>query len=157
MKESRKTVKMFMCFILTAMLSLSIAKAQGQGFGLGVILGEPSGLSGKLWIGEETAIDGALAWSFGSNSNLLLHADYLFHNFDLFDVQEGELPLYYGLGGRIKLADEINASVRIPVGIDYIFANAPLDIFFEVVLMLDLVPSTEFNLNGGIGVRYFFK
>jgi len=51
----------------------------------------------------------------------------------------------------------MKVGVRIPVGINYIFAKAPLDIFLEIVPMLELVPRTEFNLNGGIGIRYFFK
>ena len=31
-----------------------------------------------------------------------------------------------------------------------------LDVFFELVPLLDLVPSTNFELNGAIGIRYLF-
>ncbi len=153
-------IKMFrsiMVFVLTAVLLCGTAEAKGSGFGLGIIVGEPTGLSAKLWTGNSTAIDGAVAWSFGKDSALHLHADYLFYNFNLFKVEKGKLPLYYGIGGRIKLVDDMKVGVRIPVGINYIFAKAPLDIFLEIVPMLELVPRTEFNLNGGIGIRYFFK
>jgi len=34
--------------------------------------------------------------------------------------------------------------------------EAPLDIFFELVPLIGLVPATDFEVNGGIGIRYFF-
>jgi len=150
-------VKSLVFFGLVVMLVCSGASAQDRGLGLGVILGEPTGISGKLWTGKRTAIDGAVAWASGKNSALHLHVDYLFHNFDLFKVEKGKLPLYYGIGVRVKLANDTRIGVRIPVGINYIFASAPLDIFLEVVPLLDLAPNTEFGLNIGLGARYFFK
>jgi hypothetical protein len=36
--------------------------AQADGFGVGIILGEPTGLSGKYWLTEKTAVDAAVAW-----------------------------------------------------------------------------------------------
>jgi len=142
--------------MLTSMLFCSNAVAKDRDFGLGVIAGEPTGLSSKLWIEHSTAVDGAVAWSFGKKSALHLHADYLFHNFNLLKVEKGELPIYFGIGGRIRFESNSKVGVRVPVGIEYIFTGVPLDIFFELVPLLDLIPSTEFRFNGGIGVRYFF-
>jgi hypothetical protein len=130
--------------------------AQGSGFGIGIILGEPTGLSCKAWTTEATAFDVAAAWSFTDDGAFHIHADYLYHRFDLFDLESGSLPLYFGIGGRIKFLDDTRASLRLPVGIDYFFGGAPLDAFFEVVPMLDLAPETEFDISAGIGLRYFF-
>jgi hypothetical protein len=138
------------------MLLCSNASAQVSGFGLGIILGEPTGISAKLWKGETTAIDAAAGWSSGKNSVLHLHADYIFHNFNLIDVQKGKLPFYYGIGGRVKFADDTKVGIRIPVGMNYIFAGAPFDIFLELVPLLDLMPDTEFDIKAGLGARYFF-
>ena len=82
----------------------------------------------------------------------------VFHNFNLINVASGSLPIYYGIGGRIKFddEDENKIGVRIPIGLAYQFADAPLDIFFEIVPLLDLAPATDFGLNGAIGIRYFF-
>jgi len=146
--------------ILTLLLTLffcTTTVAQDSGLGLGIILGEPTGLCFKKWRGSGTAIDGALAWSFGKKNVLHLHGDYLVHNFDVFEVEKEKLALYYGIGGRIKIInDESRVGVRIPVGINYFFEKAPLDIFLEFVPLLDLVPSTNFELNGAIGIRYRF-
>jgi hypothetical protein len=46
--------------------------------------------------------------------------------------------------------------VRFPVGLAYIFANYPFDIFGEIVPILDLVDETDFDLEGAIGARFWF-
>lgn len=130
--------------------------AQSSGLGAGIIVGEPTGISFKYWTGKLSAFDGAIAWSFGKEDAMHLHADMLWHNPDLIAVSQGSLPVYYGIGVRIKLEDKSKLGVRIPVGIAYQFVEAPFDIFLEIVPLLDLVPATDFGLNAAIGVRYFF-
>lgn len=160
--------------LLAVMLSLaSRSQAQSSGFGLGIILGEPTGLSMKGWTGPTTAIDGALAWNFWHGSYLHLHADYLFHNMELIHVAKGKLPLYYGPGLRIESwtgedhwdrhghwdgHDDQRADLafRFPVGLDYLPAVTPLDVFLEVVPTLVLTPASWVEFDGGIGVRYWF-
>lgn len=131
--------------------------SQSRGFGLGIVLGEPTGLSAKLWTSSSNAFDFAAAWSFKGDGHLLLQADYVWHSFDLIRVSSGRLPLYYGIGGRVILADDPLLGIRIPLGLNYQFASAPIDIFAEIVPILDLVPSTDFDLGGGIGVRFWFN
>ncbi|MBI1923007.1 hypothetical protein HYR99_02030 [Candidatus Poribacteria bacterium] len=156
-------VKFVVILTLVAVCLGSLAFAQGSGLGLGIIIGEPTGLSFKSWTGPTTAVAGGIAWSFGDRDALHLHIDYLLHNFSLFPVGTGKLPLYYGIGGRVKLVANEGKSkadnqigVRIPVGISYIFSGASIDIFFELVPVFDLAPSTGFGLDEGIGIRYFF-
>ena len=60
---------------LVAMVICGAAEAQVEGLGIGIIVGEPTGICGKLWLSGRTAIDGAAAWSFNKNGNLHLHAD----------------------------------------------------------------------------------
>ncbi|MDH5468423.1 MAG: hypothetical protein OEY25_13480 [Candidatus Aminicenantes bacterium] len=139
------------------LLLTGTAKAQNKEFGIGVILGEPTGISLKKWLGGHSAIDGAVAWSFGGANSFHLHADYLYHNFNLFDVESGQLPLYFGVGFRFKTEPEATFGARFPVGICYIFEKAPLDIFLELGPVLDLVPGMEFWFTGSIGARFYFK
>jgi hypothetical protein len=141
--------------VMAVMLFAGSAVSQGS-FGLGIIVGEPTGVSAKFWVTDRTAIDAAAAWSFSDEAALHLHADYLLHNFDLINVEQGRLPIHFGIGGRVKFEDESRVGVRIPVGLTYIFDGAPVDIFFEVVPILDLIPDTEFDLNAAIGARFFF-
>jgi hypothetical protein len=155
--------------VIFAILLFALSVRAEDGFGLGVILGEPTGISVKKWITNEHAVDGAAAWSFSENDSFQLHADYLIHNFGILKPGDigGRLPLYCGVGARIKLESHDNENgrnnhdellgVRIPFGISYIFANAPVDLFAEIVPILDLVPDTDFELNGAIGARFYFR
>jgi len=149
--------KIFELFMISFFLLQVNSFAQDRGFGLGIILGEPTGVSGKLWTTGENAFDFAAAWSFQGDGHLLLQADYVWHMFRLIPVSEGKLPFYVGVGGEIVLADDPVVGVRVPVGLDYLFAKAPVDIFLEIVPILRLAPSTDFDLAGGVGVRYWFN
>lgn len=124
-------------------------------FGIGIIVGDPTGLSAKLYTGHANAFDFAAAWSFEGKGHLLSQADYVWHS-SLSRTSSGLFALYYGIGGRIIFSDDPTVGVRVPIGIDHIFSTAPIDIFAEVVPILDLIPSTDFDLNGGIGVRFWF-
>lgn len=130
--------------------------------GVGVIVGEPTGLSAKYWLDNEHAIAGAAAWSFSGTDSFHLHADYLFHRFDLFNTPEekGETALYYGVGARLKdkgRRDRTTLGVRIPVGVTHLFPNAPFDVFAEIVPVVDVAPDVDVKLNAAIGVRFYFR
>lgn len=143
-----------MIIILGCLAGLSFG--QNGDIGLGIILGEPTGLSAKMWTGKTTALDAGAAWSFVSGGFFQVHGDLLFHNFDLFKVETGKMALYYGFGGRVKFADQTIVSVRVPIGISYQFEKTAIELFLEVVPMLDLVPATEVGISGGAGFRYYF-
>ena len=130
--------------------------APDRSFGLGVLFGEPTGIGLKYWMGSRTAIDGGIAWSFSGDDSLHIHLDYLLHNFSLIKVKKGKLALYDGIGGRFKDEEESRIGIRIPVGIDYISEDVPMDVFFELAPVLDFVPGTEISLMGCLGIRYFF-
>jgi len=142
-------------FLSVATLSNKLF-AQEKGFGLGVILGEPTGISFKSWTSSHGAVDGGVAWSI-NRSLLHIHVDYLVHNFKIIDVNQGQLPLYIGLGAKVVFANDPIFGARIPLGINYIFGDVPLDLFAEIVPTLDLIPETSFELEGGIGIRYWFR
>jgi hypothetical protein len=127
-----------------------------NGFGAGIMLGDPTGISLKSWISKTKAWDGGIAWGLGRDDALYLHGDLLYHKFNFIPVQEGKLPLYYGAGIRLLFAHESHLGVRGVVGLDYMFAGIPLDLFLELAPVLDLVPATELNMNGALGIRYFF-
>ncbi len=134
------------------------SNAQGRGFGAGVIIGEPTGLSGKAWISGETAIVGGAAWSLrGPNDQFQLHLDHLWHFHDAIRSSEQFSP-YLGFGGRLIAEDDGGRfGVRVPLGLVWLPDNAPLDVFFEIVPVLDLAPSTNLEGNWGLGARFFFQ
>lgn len=141
--------------VLVFVLSMGLsAFSQDHGIGIGVILGNPTGLSAKMWTSERTAVDGAAAWSFLGEGYIHAHADLLIHSYAI-EVSQGALPLYFGLGGRVRLGNDTRIGIRIPLGISYQFEEVPFDAFFEIAPILDLLPETDFDVNGAIGLRYY--
>jgi hypothetical protein len=156
---------------LVSLLGLSrVASAQVEAhkFGLGVIIGSPTGLSVKYEITDKEAVDAALGGSFLGESGVQLHADFLLQPVHLFDDEDGvfSLPLYFGIGMRFldesrpNMSNGVRLGVRVPVGLAFEFHHIPLDVFVEVALVVDFLrPSGDkfgADLNAGIGVRYWF-
>ena len=148
-------MKKTLIIILVALFPL-VLSAQDRGFGIGIILGQPTGLSIKSWTGNITAIDAAAAWSFRGEGALHLHADILAHNFKLFSARKGQIPVYIGLGAKVVLESDLLLGARVPIGLDYLFPNAPFDLFAEIVPTMNLIPATEFDIGGGVGLRVWF-
>jgi hypothetical protein len=144
------------CFLLGLSLVWCTAASSGS-LGVGVILGEPTGLSFKQWVGGRAALDAAAAWSFGEESAFHVHLDYLVHTGGRSEPDIGRARFYFGIGGRLKAEEEEGRiGARIPLGIAYTFDDTPVEVFFEIAPILDLAPQTEMRVNGGVGVRYFF-
>jgi hypothetical protein len=153
--------------VLLGLLAMGVHAEQRGSVGLGIIVGEPTGLSFKTWLSGRAALDAAAAWSL-DDSELTLHADYLVTDFTGFKVRQGRLGWYYGLGGRFKSVDNDHADdnddededrlgIRFPFGLTYLFQTQPLEVFGEVVPIMDLVPETELEMNLGIGIRYYIN
>jgi hypothetical protein len=145
-------------------------EGEPEGFGMGIVLGEPTGLSFAYRTGEWTNIQAGLGWSF-SNSRIHLTGDYTRNLFIARpeETPDVRFPIYVGVGGRVKLGfdedddnnrgkDEASNSigVRFPIGAAVLPTTQRLDVFLEVAPVLQLVPSTAFGLDGALGARIFF-
>jgi hypothetical protein len=144
-----------------------------KSFGLGLMLGAPTGLSGKYYLGADTALDFGVGFigRYRYSNALHLHADFLWHPVVLASTPPFLLPLYFGVGGRLLQHDEnrdrdydydngTHVGVRAPIGIAMDFNRVPLDVFFELALVLDLIVDDGhgyFELDGSVGVRYYFN
>jgi len=159
----KKIIALF-CFIAlaTTFASAKVRPAEELKFekiGIGIVLGDPLGISAKLWLNKETAFVGVL--SVSTDRAFYLHADYLTHNYVFLkelakDLKESELVLYYGGGAYLAFWSNgpFGLGARLPVGVEYL-AN-PFDIFVELAPVFSLTPSMGLGLQGGIGVRFNF-
>ncbi len=145
----------FALVIFGCLAGLSFAESN-HNIGLGIILGEPTGISFKIWNRQTVAFDAGAAWSIVDEKHFQVHGDLLFHNFGLFRVETGRMALYYGIGARVWFATDTIVSLRVPVGLSYEFEKTPVELFLEIVPMLDLIPSTEVGMGGAVGFRYYF-
>jgi hypothetical protein len=141
-------------------------------FGLGLELGEPSGLNGKYFMQPDRAIDfgiGAIYGDYYGGDGLHLYADYLWHPTTLVRAEAFQMPFYIGVGGRYwRFCDGCRPGpyasaigVRVPFGISFDFNNVPLDVFVQLVVVADVFidyPNHSFGpgIDGSIGIRYWF-
>lgn len=126
---------------------------------LGIILGEPTGLNYRKWVSASNAIDISVGWSFNTKNNdhFDIHGGYLFHQRSDIRIDGQRMPFYFGPGGRIKFGeDEIILGFRVPLGLYYKFRNVPFSMFFELAPGMNITPSTDFDITGGLGFRYVF-
>ncbi len=124
-------------------------------FEIGVVIGEPTGISAKYWLTRHDAIDASAAWSFSDGGNFDLYVDYLRHFFH-FGYDAGELPLFFGLGAAALLGDDSSMKIRVSLGAEFLFARAPLSLILIVAPTVELVPDTELGMNAGIQVHLVF-
>lgn len=152
---------LFLIFIF--IISVYPLNAESK-FGGGFILGDPSGLTAKLFFDDTYALDCGIGPS--AYDGFYLYGDFLRHFGELFPVRE--LALYVGIGAGFHNHerhyndnkhdnDEGNSlGVRMPFGVEYTFTNIPVGIFVEIVPSTDIIPDLDFNLRGGTGARYYF-
>ncbi len=152
----------FRIFFISTLLSIfifsSTINAQRENTGLGIMLGEPTGISIKHWISENNALNLGLAYSLvTSESKFSFHFDYIKHTGNFIDTDE-DIPLYYGFGIRYKFIDgkKSNVGARGVIGTVWINKELPFDVFFEVAPVFDLIPSTSLGIDMAIGGRYYF-
>lgn len=145
-------------------------------FGLGLELGEPTGLQGKWFYTSDKAIDFGIGdiYDYYDYRGLYLYGDHLWHPANLASTQAFELPFYVGVGAALwrwedyRFAPNITGSamgVRVPIGLDFDFNNTPLDIYIQVVpsayLFVDAPMGYDHTgyiiVDGSAGIRYWFK
>lgn len=156
---------------LIALTSTALAKTpKDYNIGLGIVLGEPTGLTAKYWFDDTNALDAHLSFDF-TDEAFVVSSNYLFH-FDILQLRTdaAELPFYVGIGGKLqfdagneqgdKKADKdddfLSVGARVPFGADLLFTRIPLEIFIEVGIGVRLIPATRPDLDGGLGIRYYF-
>lgn len=130
---------------------------------LGIIVGSTSGLSFKNELADNRAVDAALSYSIQGKYGLSLHGDYLLNRARQFSFSQlSPVFLYYGLGVRtlnIRTGTDEGSTrigVRGPVGVHYRTTGPDLEFFGEAVPIVDLTPSSELNVDVGLGVRVIF-
>ncbi|MEK6577906.1 MAG: hypothetical protein AABZ55_01650 [Bdellovibrionota bacterium] len=140
-------------------------------FAGGIVLGEPTGLSGKLWTDSEHAIDMGLAFSV--NDYVLFFADYLMHypgGFGHSSEFISRVNPYVGVGAVMAFSsskkynntffgtssNSVGLGVRVPLGAEWRPSDGRIGVFAEFVPGISVTPATAMLIWGGVGIRYYF-
>jgi len=133
--------------------------------GAGLTLGEPVGISAAYRVDEKLAGQGVVGWSFGQRQ-LHLSADAVY---DLIEIPSDDAmgfsyPVYMGGGLRIRAGHPKGApnrpgatlGLRLPVGVGVVPDASPVEVFFEIVPVLVLLPHIDGGVDASLGGRFYF-
>lgn len=150
--------------VAVAVLGGTAAPARAD-VGVGLFVGQPTGLDIKLGLARRSALDIVIGWDdFDDGRDGYAHVTYLI-NLGNARGRSVTVPFRLGIGGAVwggggDFGDEINVGVRAPFEIGLRFHSAPLEIYGEVALRLTLVDENDndddVDGDGGIGLRVYF-
>ena len=154
------------CLLACCLLAFIPHTTHAQGpFGIGLIVGEPTGISGKYHLSDRNAIDGALG--FSPFDRMRLHVDYLWLS---RPFGERRLVFSYGAGLAIGfgkrwvdgrrgvfgyVVQEAGLAVRAPVGLAYMIPRTLLEVGCEIAPLLILGPEAGLGVDGGVILRIY--
>ena len=138
------------------MLGAGTARAEGGPFGLGLVVGQPTGLTGELKLTEHTALDGAVGIDLFDGRDFYFHLEFLYVLPELIHGGSVSLSAYLGIGGYVVAHRETNVGARVPFGLSLEFTSVPLEIFAEIAFRLRFVPDVDPGIGGALGFRYYF-
>ncbi len=132
-------------------------------------MGDPLGLTIKIWTSNENAFDFYLGSSYFGN--IRVGGDYLWH-FDAFN--SNMVKMYAGIGGVVGFGtghgiwykenkdkfyywddNSMGIGARAILGINFIPRRTPLEIFVEFGPLVGLSPNYGVNMDGAIGIRFY--
>lgn len=156
----KKIVILFICLTALAIPAqgpseenTNIYTSEIPDFEMGVIIGEPLGVTLKWWNSRRSAFDIAAAWSFTENGIFEIYANYLFHY--LF-LKNDLMPLYVGIGGSFRIDGDSFIGARFPLGVEYFVPGLPLSLYAEAGPIWQFAPRNEAIGMGGVGIRVTF-
>jgi hypothetical protein len=134
--------------------------SRAESVGIGLFLGEPSGLDLKVGLSAKSSIDIVIGQtSFRENRTDYLHVTWLLTPF----VARGRsvlVPFRIGIGAAAigVVDDNPHAAVRVPLEIGFRFRRTPIEIYGEVAIKGVFVEEDfiTFDVDGGIGIRFYF-
>ena len=167
MKTLTRIATIISLFCLTAQAAPS---AQSKSTGIGIILGDPTGLSVQANGNTSNPINFGLAYKF--SDWLQIWGDYTFKFPQFFDSvfhTHTGIAGYIGIGPALLFVDDdvkfknnirrsssLGLLARVPFGLEYKLSSAPIGFMLELVPAILLIPATDFTFQGGIGARFYF-
>lgn len=158
---NKRWLTLCLLFWMLVKPDLVSAEATKGVLGVGLITGEPTGLTAKYYLADNHAVDAAVGFSVLYNG-IQAHADYLWHPWILEEKRTFVLPAYVGVGARLldESDKEFHIGPRAVAGMVFDFKHIPLDAFAEVAGILDFRLGDDsgvgLDINFGAGVRYYF-
>lgn len=158
-----KRIFTLICFTVIATLAMhSTSKAQGYDNAIGGRFGAANGITFKTTLGDNKMID-IIANFRSTDEYKYFRLTGLYEIYNPINNAPG-LNWYYGIGGSIGSAkyrpsnsSDLYLSADGVLGLDYKFADAPINLSLDWKPAIELAPNTNFDGSGvAISLRFTF-
>lgn len=161
-----KSIKKIFLLITFLTVSISAQSSGGKEFGFGIVLGEPTGVTAKLWTQPGNAFVFVLGASYFGSPRI--GVDYLWH-FDAFHSDIAKLyagpgavlgigeasGFWYKDNRKFDKGDDSGLGIRGVFGVNVIPRETPLEIFFEIGTLVGVIPEFGAAIDAAIGIRFY--
>jgi hypothetical protein len=164
-----------LCIALLAALALLAAPGEAaakneKAFGLGVVVLEPTGLTGKLFLTETLAFQFDAAFIFWNREALVGFVDFVWHPAVVTENKYFMLVWYFGVGvgtgidapwhknGKGKDWEPNSCFwVHAPFGFSFLFDRVPVEAFVQFGPASRFYPFWDWDIFGALGGRWYFN
>ncbi len=150
---------------------LASARPASAEVGLGLFVGQPTGVDLKLGLTHRSALDILFGWyshwdnGDGINDGAYGHVTYLLQPFISYGSSV-MVPFRIGIGGAIydhagHFNDSLHLAVRVPFQVGIRWRRTPVELYFEIALKGTVLANDDHDHNfldfdGGVGIRFYF-
>ena len=144
------------------------AGANDKVFGAGVILGEPTGGTLKVFFNQLVALQFSTGILFFNRDSFLAVIDIVWHPSIIHESHVGILIWYLGVGPGFGIMVPWHKNrnndwepdfafwVRVPGGVSYLFEKVPVEVFLEISPASRFYPFWDFDFFASTGARWYF-
>jgi hypothetical protein len=156
-----RTPRVLSIAALTAAAVTASPPAARADIGLGIFLGDPTGLDLKIDMARRSSLDIVLGFNtFRDGRGDYGHLTYLVTPFIGWG-RSVAVPLRIGIGVAVfddggRFGDGIDVGVRAPFEVGLMFRSAPIEIYGEIAILIPFIRDVHADLQGGIGFRIYF-
>lgn len=160
---------------LTQGMLISALMIPGAAFaktwGLGAVIGAPTGLSANYFLSEARTVHTTLAYDFDGDDDLQLASHYQFRMNNL-NFENFKMGWFYGVGARLALKDhdhdhkhhnhhhhddeQLELGPSGTIGLFHEFQEIPLEAFLKGNLTVNLIEDTDVDTDIMLGLHYNF-
>lgn len=152
-----------MKYLLLALLVLP-QLAFAKTWGLGAVIGSPTGLSANYFLSEARTIHTTLAYDLSGDDDFQVASHYQWRNNNL-SFEKIKLGWFYGLGARLAFKDHehkhdhdenLELGPSGTIGLFHEFQEVPLEVFLKGNLTVNIIEDTDVDADVMLGLHYNF-
>jgi hypothetical protein len=139
----------------------------GGPFGIGLGLGAPSGVAGKLWVSDWSAFQFSAGGDIGEFNDLVAVVDYVFQ-FRPFESGSTDVSVPLHVGGGFNVGGNTYSGggdaydgggwrigPRAVIGLSVLIKTLPVDIYVETAPTIYIFEEPGWSFDGQIGIRHY--